>query len=128
MQLNKISILFYAKTCKANKNGEVPLYLQVTINGVRIKLSTSQLIDRTKCSIKDGRMKGTSEEAESINSYLDSMRFCIYETESFLVRSQAEITPQSFKSQFLGQTPKERMLTPIFRDHNKRMKELIGNE
>ncbi|HEY0091843.1 MAG TPA: site-specific integrase [Flavobacterium sp.] len=128
MKLNKISILFYAKKSKATKNGQLPIYLRVTLNGVRIELSTSKMIDLSQWSVKEGRMKGNSEEARAINGYLDSMRFRVYETEGFLVRSQMIVNADTFKNQFLGVAQKERMLIPIFKEHNSRMKELIGKE
>lgn len=33
---NKIAILFYTKTAKVLKNGLAPIYLRITVDGVRI--------------------------------------------------------------------------------------------
>jgi hypothetical protein len=37
---NKISILFYAKSAKTSKTGLIPIYLRITVDGVRIEIST----------------------------------------------------------------------------------------
>lgn len=43
----KLSILFYSKTSKTTKDGLVPIYLRVTINGARFEQSTQRYIPRT---------------------------------------------------------------------------------
>ncbi|WP_165930223.1 MULTISPECIES: Arm DNA-binding domain-containing protein [Flavobacterium] len=42
---NKIAILFYVKSAKALKNGLLPIYLIITIDGVRIEISTSKYVE-----------------------------------------------------------------------------------
>ena len=73
----KVSILFYAKRAKAIVNGLVPIYTRITINGKRIELSTNRFVEISKWSTEAGKMKGTSEEARSINSHLDMLRIQI---------------------------------------------------
>jgi hypothetical protein len=38
----KLSILFYAKRAKTTSDGLVPIYIRVTVDGVRIELSTNR--------------------------------------------------------------------------------------
>jgi hypothetical protein len=45
---NKIAILFYAKSAKASKNGLLPIYLRITVDGVRIEISTSIFVKKSK--------------------------------------------------------------------------------
>ncbi len=68
---HKMSILFYVKSSKASKNGLYPIYQRITINGTRIELSTSKFVEKTKWNTAAGKIKGNSEEARLINSYLD---------------------------------------------------------
>ena len=44
MMDTKLSILFYSKTFKQTKEGLIPIYLRVTINGERFKQSTPRYI------------------------------------------------------------------------------------
>ena len=125
---HKISTLFYAKSSKATKNGLIPIYQRITINGIRIELSTSRFVEKAKWNTEAGKMKGTSEEARTINSYLDILKSKIYETEKWMVNNNQDINAQTFKNKLLGIEENQRKLVTIFEDHNKKMKELIGKE
>lgn len=125
---HKMSILFYVKSSKAAKNGLLPIYQRITINGTRIELSTSKFVEKTKWNTAAGKIKGNSEEARLINSYLDILNAKAYETEKWMVNNNQEINAQTFKNKFLGIEEKQRKLIVIFEDHNKRMKELVGKE
>jgi len=125
---HKMSILFYAKSAKVAKNGLLPIYLRITINGARIELSTSRFVEKTKWNAEAGKMKGNSEEARLINTHLDTLRTKVYETENWMINNNQEINAQSFKNRLLGVEEKQRKLILIFEDHNKRMKELVGRE
>lgn len=125
---HKMSILFYVKSSKVAKNGLLPVYQRITINGVRIELSTSRFVEKSKWNIAAGKMKGHSEEARTINSYLDVLKNKVYETEKSMINNNQEISANSFKNKFLGIEEKKRMLIPIFQEHNNRMQALIGKE
>jgi site-specific recombinase XerD len=123
-----MSILFYLKSAKALKKGLYPIYQRITINGIRIELSTSKFVDKSKWNKEAGRIKGNSEEARLINSYLDILKNKAYETEKWMVNNDEEINAQTFKNKLLGIEENQRKLLIIFEDHNKRMKELVGKE
>ncbi len=125
---NKISILFHAKSSRALKNGLVPIYLRITINGERLEITTGKYSEKSKWLPSAGKIKGSSEETRLINSYLDILRNKVYETEKWMVNNNLEINAQTFKNKFLGVEERQRKLMVIFEDHNKRMKELIGKE
>jgi len=125
---HKMSILFYVKSSKASKNGLLPIYQRITINGARIELSTSRFVEKSKWNIAAGKIKGNSEEARLINSHLDILKNKVYETEKWMVNNDQEINVLNFKNKLLGVEENQRMLLIIFEDHNKRMKELIGKE
>ena len=71
---HKISTLFYAKAAKTSKNGLLPIYQRITVNGERIEMSTSKFIEKAKWNTSAGKIKGSSEEARLINSYLDILK------------------------------------------------------
>lgn len=125
---HRMSILFYVRSSKSSKNGLVPIYQRITINGVRIELSTSKFVDKSKWNSSAGKIKGMSEEARIINSYLDVLKMKVYETEKWMVNNNEDINAQSFKNKLLGVEDSQRKLTVIFEDHNRKMKELVGRE
>jgi site-specific recombinase XerD len=124
----KVSILFYAKKAKAAANGLVPIYTRITINGKRIELSTNRFVEISKWSTEAGKMKGTSEEARSINNHLDLLKNQIRDAEMELIHKKTVITTETIKSKLLGIDERARMLIPIFQDHNNKIKELVGKE
>jgi site-specific recombinase XerD len=124
----KVSILFYAKRAKASVNGLVPIYTRITINGKRIELSTNRFVEISKWSSEAGKMKGTSEEARSINSHLDMLRIQIIDEQMELIHQKIPVTTESLKNKILGVEERQRMLVPIFQDHNNKIKELIGKQ
>ena len=60
----KLSILFYSKTSKITKDGLVPIYLRVTIDGARFEQSTQRYIALSKWSVEAGKAKGNTEEVK----------------------------------------------------------------
>lgn len=124
----KVSILFYAKKAKAAANGLVPIYTRITINGKRIELSTNRFVEISKWSTEASKMKGTSEEARSINNHLDLLKSQIRDAEMELIHKKTVITTETIKRKLLGVDERARMLVPIFQDHNNKIKELVGKE
>ena len=124
----KVSILFYAKRAKASVNGLVPIYTRITINGKRIELSSNRFVEMSKWSTEAGKMKGNSEEARSINNLLDFTRNRINEIQFELLKDGVSLNIDEFKNRLLGIKERERLLIPIFTEHNRKIKELVGSE
>ncbi len=124
----KVSFLFYAKRAKVNANGLFPIYTRITVNGKRIEMSTGRFVDPSKWSTSAGKMKGQSEEARSVNRQLDMLKIKIIDIQMELIHQNIQITAKTFKSKLLGLDEKQRMLIPIFEDHNKKIEELVSKE
>ena len=124
----KVSILFYAKRAKTNVSGLVPIYSRITVNGKRIELTTGRFVELSKWSSEAGKMKGTSEQARSVNSQLDILKLKIIDAQMELVHKNIPVTSESLKLKLTGSAERPRMLVPIFQDHNNKIKELIGKE
>lgn len=124
----KISILFYLKRAKTNPKGQVPIFQRITVNGKRIDWSTGNYIDASKWSTEGNKMKGNSEEARLINSQLDNLKIKVLIAEKTLFANDLSITTESIKNEILGVRVKERMLIPIFQEHNDRVAALLNQE
>ncbi len=125
---SKISILFYARTADQSKNGLLPIYLRITVDGKRTELSTGKFIEKSKWIVAAAKMKGNTEEARTINSYLDILKNKVYETEKEMINRNEVINSNTFKNKFIGIEEKQRMLIPIYIEHNKQMEALINKE
>ncbi|MDO8316788.1 MAG: site-specific integrase [Flavobacterium sp.] len=124
----KITLHFYAKSTKMNVNGNLPIYVRLTINGERTEFSSKKFIDKTKWSPELAKMKGNTEEARSINSYLDMMRSKVLSAEMDLIHKDEDVSLQNVQSIIKGLYKNHRTLIPIFQDHNDKMKELVGKK
>jgi len=124
----KITLHFYAKSTKANAAGQLPIYVRLTVDGKRLEFSTKKFVENSKWSSELSKMKGTTEEARSINSYLDLMKTKVFNAQMELMHRKENLTIENFKEKLLGTEQRQRMLIPIFQDHNNKIKELIGKE
>lgn len=123
-----ISVLFYLKRAKVNSKGLVPIFQRITVDGKRIEWSTGKYIQADKWSVEGNKIKGTSEEARIINSHLDLLKAKVFSSEKKLLANDITITAETLKNEILGLRVKERMLIPIFQEHNNRVEALVGQE
>ncbi len=124
----KITLHFYAKSTKANAAGLLPIYVRLTVDGNRMEFSTKKFIDSAKWSPEMSKMKGNTENARSLNEYLDLMKSKIFDIQMELIHRNEPLTIEVFKNRLLGIQERERMLIPIFQEHNRKVEELIGLE
>ena len=124
----KITLHFYAKSTKANSNGLLPIYVRLTVDGKRLEFSTKKFVEKSKWSSELAKMKGTTDEARSINSYLDLMKSKVLDAQMELLHRNETLSIENFKNKLLGTEERQRMLVPIFQDHNNKIKELVGKE
>ena len=124
----KITLHFYAKSTKANANGLLPIYVRLTVDGKRLEFSTKKFVEKTRWSNELSKMKGATEEARSINSYLDLMKSKVLDAQMELLHRNEVLSIENFKNKLLGNEERKRMLVPIFEDHNNKIKELVGKE
>jgi site-specific recombinase XerD len=123
----KITVHIYAKTSKANKNGQLPIYFRLTVNGERFEFSTKKFIEKSKWSAEQSKMKGNSDEARSLNNYLVLIKSKVFDIQMELLHKNEELSIENFKSRLTGTHERERMIIPIYQSHNDKIKDLIGN-
>jgi len=123
-----VSILFYIKRAKANSQGISPIYVRVTVESKRFEFSSMKYVNIEKWSIEGNKVKGSSEEARTINSHLDYLKNQVLEAEKRLFKKDSKVTSESLKNEMFGCQERTRTLIPIFIDHNNKIKALIGKE
>jgi site-specific recombinase XerD len=123
-----VSILFYIKRAKTNNLGFCPIYTRVTVNAKRFEFSTNKYINPDKWSSEGNKIKGTTEEARTINSHLDYLKNQVLEAEKKLFKKDITLNSENLKNELFGLSETKRMLVPIFQDHNNKIKELVGKE
>jgi len=123
-----LGILFYLKNAKALANGEVPIYLRITVDGKRAEHSIQRYIHPDNWNGKGGRATGNKEKFKSLNVYLDTVRAKIYEQQKILLEKNELITAEGLKNGYLGISEKKQSLMTLFAYHNKQMEALIGKD
>lgn len=77
-------------------------------------------------SVEGPKVKGSAKEARLINEHLGHLKSKILEADKKLLKTDIEITTENLRNELLGIDSRKRMLIPIFKDHNKKVKELVG--
>lgn len=119
---------FKLRKPKAYLKGPVRIYLTVTVDGKRSETATAQFADPDHWDSKTGRVKGKSEEAKTINSYLDILQGKLYKTHANLIQNDVMVTAEVLMNAYSGKSEKPRYLVEIFRLHNQNVKKLIGKD
>ncbi len=123
-----MSLLFHTRKAAKTANGTLPIYLRVTINGLRFETSISREIEEDKWITKAEKAKGNSEDVKSLNSYIDTLRNTAYNFQQEIRQEGKELNIQAFKEKWLGIKEKPVMLVNVFLEHNWKMKLLVGKE
>lgn len=127
--INTLSILYYIRNEKSDKNGLTPIYCRITHNGQRTVFATQRKVLPEKWDTGKGRVKGSAEEANSINTFLSLLNTKIYDAQLKLESSDQTVSAMAIKEMLLGkQDKKSKSLFNVFEVHNAKVKTLIGSD
>jgi integrase len=127
--MNKtLSILFYIKTSKINKQNLVPIYMRISVDGVRVEISTNRQIEIKNWDNLRQRCGGRNELAKSINIYLDTLKTKVYDHQRLLIDNNKPVTALSIKNSMLGTSQKGKTIVEIFEKHNNELFKLVGKD
>lgn len=65
---------FHLKKSKFDRNGEIPIYLRLTVDRETCEISVKRKCSSSKWNVSAGRVSGWSENEKSINSYLELLQ------------------------------------------------------
>ena len=114
-----LNILFYLKKSQEDKKGMVPVYMRITINGVRSELSTNRKIEFLKWDGNTQRVKGRSEETKTFNNYLDNLENRVKHDFNLLNDRDGEISSEILRDMLNGTHQKRFSLVTVFETNNK---------
>ena len=131
-----VSSLFYPRKPKNYVDGnDIPLYLRITVKKDnqaqedKAECSTGKWIPRGKWCKKSKRLKGRTDDVIAINDYLDILATKVNQAHNQLLRLDHEVTADKIKRLIEGKSLDEvRTILPVFKEHNDRMKMLIGKD
>ena len=122
------SILFFLQKNKATLDGKAPIYARITVNGKRAQISIQRKVLIKKWDSTTGKIKGTSAESRTINSYIDSIRHKLQKLQERFIDEGKTITALTIKNRYLGKDRVNKMLIEIFQEHNNEVNSLVGKD
>lgn len=123
---NTFSLLFYLKKPKNYVDGEMPIYIRITVNGIPKEMSTGKHCVPSNWNPRLGRVDGKKESVRLVNNYLKTVEDKFEQAHIELLDTGLPITTEILKNKFLGIGEKPRTLINAIVDHNDKIKELIG--
>lgn len=129
MLSKSFGLIFYLKKPRNFDKGALPIYLRITIDGIRTEISSKRVCeDPQKWNSHAGRVMGTKESTRALNSFLDSLQQKVFEAYQSLLQTNEIITPKKMKDKVLGISERGRMILEVFKQHNDQMDALVGRE
>jgi site-specific recombinase XerD len=123
----KMNIIFFGKKSKNFKEkGRLPIYMRVTILSRRLELSSGHSVEPSQWLSTGGKVKGNTEEARTINTYLDLLKRRAYDYQQEMMLEGLPFTIEVFKSKWFGTGIERHKLMDVVRQHNAEVKALIG--
>ena len=122
------SLLFYLKKQKNYISGTVPIYMRITVKGKRAEMTTARECEPARWNAKAGKAIGTKEEVKLLNTYLDQLQTSVYQAYHVLNQAGEIITSDAIKNVFLGKAVVSHTLLEAIKDHNQKMKSLVGKD
>jgi hypothetical protein len=96
------SLLFYLKKPKNYRNGAMPIYLRITVDGIPKEISTGRQCQPERWNANACHCNGTKEDARSLNAYLDILRTKVYEARRVLLEKNEMITAETLRNILKG--------------------------
>ena len=122
------SLLFYLKKQKNYIRGNAPIYMRITVQGKRAEIATSRDCKPDRWNARAGRAIGFKEEVKMLNDYLNQLQNSVYYAHQALIVSDLPVTSDAIKRQYLGEIEVIHTLLEAVRDHNVKMKSLVGKD
>ena len=78
-------VLFFLKRDKQKKDGNVPVYCRITIDGKEARFGMKKYINPNLWNIKEGKASGKSAESSEINALLEKTKAIWYKVPSITI-------------------------------------------
>ena len=116
---NTFSTAFLMRTSKA-KQGKAPIYCRITVNGQRSEFSIKRSVELSLW--QKGKVKGNSEEARRVRSYLKQVEAKLFEHYRDLIADDSLLDADMIKNAYLGIRSEQRTLGELMDYHNTQLK------
>ena len=126
MERATYKVLFYIKRTKILKDGSVPIFARITVNGQRTEFALQKSIDEKLWDAKNGCATGMTKEAKLLNDELEIVRINLRIKKRELDEQAKHFTAHELKNCYLGIDNNSKTILGIFREHNEKCKGLMN--
>jgi len=128
MERTTFSVLYYIRRTRLNRNGEAPVFLRLTVNGVRVDANLKKTVKPEQWSSAKGKAIEKDRYTKELNLYLDSVKLRIMKIQRDMeVDGEENITAQKVLDRYLGKgLPERHTLVELFEQHNEKCRKLSG--
>jgi len=121
-------VLFFLKRDKQKKDGSVPIYCRITIDGKEARFGMKKDIQPKLWDVKAGKASGRTLESSEINALLESAKSSIHKTYRDLLERESAVSAEKVKNTFLGLESKRHMFLEVFKDCVEEKRLLTGRK
>ena len=126
---HSLTILFFLRTSKTNPTtGEAPVYIRMTIASQRAEISAKRSVLPSKWEGGAGKVKGTKEDARTLNTYLDTLRAKLNKQFNQLLSGDEPVTAELLKNIFLNKVAPSKSIMEVLDYHNAQVAARVGTD
>lgn len=119
-------ILFFIKRKKPLKDGTLPIFVRVKVNGTSCEIATGKSTIESQWIVAKGRVKGNNLTNKQINSWLEQLQYKLHELAIDVRHECISYTAKDIINRYKGLTKPVIGILELYTEHNEEQKELIG--
>ena len=126
MKKKTFTILFYVKRTKLLKNGDAPIFMRITVDGLREEIAIKRSIKLDDWNMAKGCAKPSTAFNRELNHYLEHIRHKLYSIQKELEDEGKIVTSERLKNRYNGINEANVTFVELYTEHNQKLTELIG--
>ena len=127
-KLDFLKVSFIIRTDRI-QNDEAPVYMMLFLEGRRAYIATGQKVKTKDWDEKNGRFIGNNSKGNTVNEFLDRMKYDVIRIYNELKSKDDDITVDVLRSRLKGsEVKREKSLIEVCEIYNTNMEKLVGIE
>ena len=126
MNAKTFKVLFFINRSRIQKNGEVPIWMRITVSGKRENIQVKRTVNPALWDSGRQCVRGNNRVSSDLNLFLETERLKVFRIYRQMELEEETITAGIIKSRFTGENSFKKTLLSLFEEHNKKCDKLIG--
>ncbi len=108
MERTTFSVLFYIRRTKLTREGEAPILLRLTVNGIRTDVYVKKTIPPALWNTAKGKVYEKNHRCKELNLYLDAVKLRLMQLQRDMELDGLRVTAHSLMNRYLGKDQPKR--------------------